>query len=60
MNEGDLIALVFTESRAVRAFGVFDNEADAADFVASDALPDQYVSFAIVPVELVVGLDEEE
>lgn len=55
----DIIVLAFTET-AVRAFGGFDTEADAADFVASDALPEQFTRYAVVPVEMVVGVDEEE
>lgn len=59
MSEGDIIVLAFA-GNAVRAFGVFDNLVEAADFAASDALPKQFTRYAVVPVELVVGLDEEE
>jgi hypothetical protein len=55
----DYIALAFTED-AVRAFAGFEDEEEAMSFLLSDMLPEEYVRYAVVPIEYVRPLDEEE
>lgn len=60
MKNGDILVIAIApDTRGIHAYGGFETEEDAADFVASDVLPEQYTEIAIVPVELVQPLDEE-
>lgn len=61
MKEGDIIVVAIApDTRGIHAYGGFDTPEDAADFVASDVLPEQYTEIAILPIEMVRPLDEDD
>lgn len=61
MKQGDILVIAIApESGGIHAYSGFDTEQDAIEFIASDVLPVQYTQLAIVPVEVVRPLDEEE
>lgn len=58
MKHGDIIVIAIApDTRGIHAYGGFESEHEAADFVASDVLPEQYTEIAIVPIELLQPLD---
>jgi len=58
MKQGDIIVIAIAPAtRGIHAYAGFKSEEEAADFVASDVLPEQYTEIAIVPVQTVLPLD---